>query len=265
MKGKKNKKGKISLSPYIKVAFFSLLLCVSVGLCLFYGLFYSEYEKYTLIDIPALYGVKENDIGSIDGVVIYKSYDYSDDEFNGRVIYQSAHGKKKSDGEYALLLKIGLGRRKNVLPSLIGMSEDEAVRQIKSLFGYVTVKYVDAIDSSGRVIGQEPKKNSIIYDGDTVNIVVSKQNKSKSVQVPFLEGMEVRDAMRKIKESNLSLGKISYVFCEDVNAGTVLRQSLFEGCYVLEKRTIDITVAKSEIKPKKESRKNIWMTKEWVE
>ena len=265
MKEKKNKKGKISLSPYIKVAFFSLLLCLSVGLCLFYGLFYAEYEKYTLIDIPTLYGVREDDIGSIDGVVIYKSYDYSDDEFKGRVIYQSAHGQKKSDGEYTLLVKIGLGRRQNILPSLVGMTEDEAVKYARSLCGCVNVKYVDAMDNSGRVIDQEPKQNSVIYNGDTVNIIVSRSNKSESVQVPSLEGMEVRDAMRKIKESNLCLGKISYVFCEDVNAGTVLMQSLFEGCYVLEKRTIDITVAKSEIKPKKESRKNIWMTKEWAE
>lgn len=256
MKEKKNKMGEKSLFPYIKIAFFSLLLFLTVGICIFHSLFYSEYDKYKQIEIPSIIGVKEEDIVLPGSIKILKSYEYSDDEFAGRVMYQSATGKKKSEGEYTLYVKIGLGRKKSVLPSLIGKNEDTAKDMIESLGGICNIEYIESADESHKVMYQSPKKDSMILEGDIVNIFVSRKKEQKNIKVPSLEGMEIRDAIRKIKENNLTLGKIEYVFCEDVEKGIVLYQSIISDSYVTLSREISLTVSKQkQIKEMKESRK----------
>ena len=264
---KENKKGskrKIRLRPYIKIAFFSALIFLSIVICLFSSLFYSEYDEYEVIEIPNVYGVHEGNIVLPDNIRLLRSYEYCDDEYAGRVIYQSAVGKKKSRGEYTLLVKIGLGKEKYTVPSLCGKSEDEAKRIVDSMGGRVNVEYIDGYEN--RVVYQSPREGVALCKGDAVTVFVSRKNADKSVCVPSLEGTRVGDAIAKIKEMGLSLGKIDYLSCDDMESGVVLSQSLPDGSYVCFGREINLKVSrKTEINQMKESRKNIWMTKKRAE
>ena len=65
-------------------------------------------------------GIAENDVRVPDGVELFYSYEYSDEKDVGRVIYQSAIGKKKAQGDYPLYIKIGREREKFYAPSLYG-------------------------------------------------------------------------------------------------------------------------------------------------
>ena len=262
---KKSGERNIRLRPYIKIAFFSFLAFALVGICLFSALFYDGYDEYDLIEIPNIYGILEDDIVLPDNIKLLKSYEYTSDELACRVIYQSAVGEKKSSGEYTLLVKIGLKKERYTLPNLIGKSEDSAKDIIKSLGGCVNVEYIDSLDNEG-VVYQSPKAGAVIYKGDTVEIFVSRNNTKKSVCVPSLEGTRIGDAIAKIKEMGLSLGKIDYLSCDDMESGVVLSQSLPDGSYVCFGREINLKVSrKTEINQMKESRKNIWMTKKRAE
>ena len=107
---------------------------------------------------------------------------------------------------------------------------------------------------------------AVIYKGDTVEIFVSRNNTKKSVCVPSLEGLNIEEAIDKIKKSQLSLGNVQYMLCDDFESGVVLMQSLPEGSYVSLQREMNLVVSKkTEINRMKESHKNIWMTKKRAE
>ena len=256
---------KVCLRPYIKIAFFSALVCLCVGICLFASLFFDGYEEYRLIEIPNLCGTPKKDICVPDGVELFYSYEYSDEKDVGRVIYQSAVGKKKSRGDYPLYIKIGREREFFCVPSLHGKTKDEAVREIESLGGVAIVEYIDT-GKSGCVSYQSPHVGERLSLGDRVTIFVSRKSGNESVRVPSLEGLNFGEAMLKIQESGLALGDIDYALCDDVEGGVVLLQSLPYGMYARKNTKINLTVSKkSETNQTKESHKNIWMTKKRAE
>ena len=262
---KENKKSGVRLRPYIKIAFFSALTFIFIGICLFFSLFFDEYEKYKLIEIPNLYGVLEGDIALPDGIELFCSYEDSDDEYSGRVIYQSAIGEKKSRGDYHLYIKIGRMRQKYSLPSLVGKNEDEAKEIIKSLGCVVSVEYIDG-GEYGKVLYQSPKAQTNVNFGDKITVFVSKKSENKSLCVPSLEGIAFGEAVAKIEECGLVLGDISYIVCDDMESGVVLSQSIPQGAYIEKSRKINLKVSKqTEINRMKESHKNIWMTKKRAE
>ena len=262
---KKEGESKIRLRPYIKIAFFSSLAFVFIGICLFFSLFFDGYEKYSLIEIPNLYGVYEDDIVLPYGIQLFCSYEDCDGKDAGRVIYQSAIGERKSQGAYPLYIKIGREREKFEVPNLYGIEKDEAVRIISSLGGVANIEYIDN-GKSGFVLYQSPKAGTELSVGQKVTIFTSKKVENKSVCVPNLEGLSFSEALLKIEECGLILGDVSYVLCDDMESGIVLSQSIPSGAYIEKSRKINLTVSKqTEINQTKESHKNIWMTKKRAE
>lgn len=262
---KKEVESKIRLRPYIKIAFFSSLAFVFIGICLFFSLFFDGYEKYSLIEIPNLYGVREDDIVLPDGIELFCSYEDCDGKDAGRVIYQSAIGKKKSLGDYPLYIKIGREREKFNVPNLHGKTENEALEIINSLGGVANIEYIDS-GKSGCVAYQSPKAGTKLYAKEKVTVFVAKKSKNKSVCVPSLEGLNFSEALFKIEECGITLGNVDYALCDDMESGIVLSQSIPMGAYVEKSRKINLTVSKqTEINQTKESHKNIWMTKKRAE
>ena len=266
MKENQNRgKGKACLRPYIKIAFFSALTFVFVGICLFWSLFFDGYSEYRLVEIPNLLGIAENDVRVPDGVELFYSYEYSDEKDVGRVIYQSAIGKKKAQGDYPLYIKIGREREKFYAPSLYGKKKDDAIREIESLGGVARIEYIDE-GKSGLIAYQSPSAGTSLHIGDKVTVFVSRKSESETAVVPSLEGLNFSEALFKIQESGLILGDVSYALCDDTESGVVLSQSLPDGAHVEKSRKINLTVSKkSEINQMKESHKNIWMTKKRAE
>lgn len=262
---KKSGGRKACLRSYIKIAFFSFLACLSVGMCLFSSLFFDGYSEYRLIEIPSFVGKLREDIRVPDGVELFWGYEYADEKDVGRVIYQSACGEKKSRGDYPLYIKIGREREKFNMPSLYGKKKDDAVKIIESLGGVARIEYIDE-GESGRVAYQSPTVGTSLYVGDRVTVFVSKKSDMESVIVRDFEGLSFSEAIFQIRESGLTIGDISYTSCDDTPIGVVLSQSLPFGAYVKKGRKINLTVSKkSEINQMKESHKNIWMTKKRAE
>ncbi len=168
-------------------------------------------------------------------------YQYSETEERGTILSQdppAGQSRKVIEGEQncAVVLYVSQGCDEFPLDDYT-MEENRAVRlelEERGLQYEIVEQYHDTI-LEGYVISTSPAKGEMVragktdshsgtMAGDKVTLYVSKGQEIKETQVPDLVGLGEADAMRKLLESNLALGKVTYVESELPN-GTVISQS----------------------------------------
>ncbi len=113
------------------------------------------------------------------------------------------------------------------VPTLIGLSIDEAVKQIEAGgFAYVIVDTVfnDSVEK-GAIVEQNPRPESLVKDGRRIYLIVnSKQD--EMISMPQFTGFTIRKANSLAESYGIIIGNLRYV--PDIAVNVVIKQ-MFDG------------------------------------
>jgi serine/threonine-protein kinase len=111
-----------------------------------------------------------------------------------------------------------------IVPSLIGMQEDEAKDKIESmnLVFNVTDRVKNSEFSAGQVIYQSVEENSKVKSGYPINVTISEGE--DLVNVPSLVNKTLSEAEILLQEAGLRIGQTDPGFSETIPTGTIISQ-----------------------------------------
>ena len=101
---------------------------------------------------------------------------------------EPAAGTELAEGGIVTVL-VSTGKAKVPVPSLVGTTRDQAVKELTSLDLEANVVEVNSQEPGGQVIAQDPSAGTILVAGSTVRVNVSKG--PRPVAVPNVVGLQV--------------------------------------------------------------------------
>lgn len=199
------------------------------------------------VSVPDVKGMSEDDAQKTLenlNLVVEAQAQNSDTVASGKVISTDpAEGTQLTEGS-KVTMYVSLGIESVEVPSIIGMSSEEAQSAIQNvgLQASVTEDYSDTV-TSGMVISQDPASGKV-KKGSTVNIVVSKGTKVKMVTVPSLSGMTQQAAEQAIIDAGLTVGSVTEEYNAGVSAGYVISQTASVGSQIEKGSSVGFVVSK---------------------
>ncbi|GAB2623259.1 hypothetical protein GCM10027270_07580 [Nocardioides ginkgobilobae] len=201
----------------------ALLLAAGVGL----GAWWFGWARYTTV--PTVLGQTESsavaeleeagfEVDLADGV-------YSESVDRGDVVSSSpGPGDRVLPGETVILV-LSLGVEKYPVPTLKGLTEDEArdaLAEVSLEVGRVKEKFSETVDS-GRVIRHDPGEGRQLRPGSAVDLVVSKGR--KPINVGDWVGEDADRAQAVLERKGLVVDRAQEQFDDTVPEGAVIAQT----------------------------------------
>jgi eukaryotic-like serine/threonine-protein kinase len=140
---------------------------------------------------------------------------------------------------------ISKGKEFSVIPDVKNMTERQAHMELKK-HGFLvgeTKKTFDEKQAPETVIDAFPRSGTKISRDMKVDLIVSKGPKPTSAEMPNIVGESCAEAQKKIVESGLKVGKMSYRSDPSLLPGTVISQSVSPGENVPLETPVDLTVS----------------------
>lgn len=156
-------------------------------------------------------------------------------------------GTEVPEGE-TVVLKVSTGPEDVEVPDLKGMSEAQARQELEKagLNAGSNIEENSPDEDKGTVLSTEPKKDSTVKAGSTVDLVLS----SGKVEVPDVVGMSKDDACKALEDKKTQLKcDVKEVETSDHAEGEVFEQSLQGGSTAEQHSTVTIRVAKAPPPP----------------
>ena len=174
-------------------------------------------------------GINELKISGFNGVVFDTVYT-SNIEPQTIIDQYPPSGQKVKKGR-TIRLKIARPEKMIDVPSLVGQSKRSAEIKIQQLGLRIDTIYVEYNPDypKGTVAWQFPKSGDQIRKGFGLQITISEGLPPDFYQVPQLFGLSLNSAKKKLDNSRLKLGKVTYQQNEDLVPYTVLDQSISPG------------------------------------
>ena len=174
-------------------------------------------------------GINELKISGFNGVVFDTVYT-SNIEPQTIIDQYPPSGQKVKKGR-TIRLKIARPEKMIDVPSLVGQSKRSAEIKIQQLGLRIDTIYVEYNPDypKGTVAWQFPKSGDQIRKGFGLQITISEGLPPDFYQVPQLFGLSLNNAKKKLDNSRLKLGKVTYQQNEDLVPYTVLDQSISPG------------------------------------
>ena len=199
---------------------------------------------YTFEDAEALLHSKSRDF-----VVVLAAEEYSI-EPKGTVIGQYPVADVDVLMNATVRLTISAGPEPLTVPRVIGMSQEDATKQLKAKGFGVAPAYESSDEMpTGSVIRTEPATGENIFEGETITIVVSTGKNPTYEQMINLVGKTEEEAKEALEEVNLVLGGVSEDYSKVYAAGQIMRQDIAEGDTVLSGTAINVVVSKGPADP----------------
>ncbi len=110
------------------------------------------------------------------------------------------------------------------VPSVIGFSREAATSTLENLgFDVVVKQKTDDTVEPGIVLFQDPVSGTLLKEGETVTLTVSRS--PKTVLVPDITGMTLSEAQAELEAVNLTLGTQTTAPSDSVDAGKIISQN----------------------------------------
>ena len=188
-------------------------------------------------------GINELKISGFNGVVFDTVYT-SNIESQTIIDQYPPSGQKVKKGR-TIRLKIARPEKMIDVPSLVGQSKRSAEIKIQQLGLKIDTIYVEYNPDypKGTVAWQFPKSGDQIRKGFGLQITISEGLPPDFYQVPQLFGLSLNNAKKKLDNSRLKLGKVTYQQNEDLVPYTVLDQSISPGTVLSKSSQINIIVS----------------------
>ena len=164
---------------------------------------------------------------------------------DGSIINQNPRPGEKVKKGRRILITVSKGKEIAVIPNVKKMTERQARIEFKKAgitLGDIKKSYndnnpvdmvIDAFPASGTTISRDMK----------VDLLISKGEKPTHTEMPNIVGESLVEARKKIEESGLTVGKISYKNNASLLPGTVVSQSVPPGGNVPLSTSVAITVS----------------------
>ena len=137
-----------------------------------------------------------------------------------------------------------LNANKISVPSLVGMSQNEAKSSLKNLG--LSIQVVEEVFSEdvpkGKIIATKPGGGGKVSPAGTVGLIVSKGQ--ERIVIPILNGLTPDIASGKISDLGLSVGQVNESFDMKVAAGFVIGTDPKDGSEVRRKSIVNLIVSK---------------------
>ena len=188
-------------------------------------------------------GINELKISGFNGVVFDTVYT-SNIEPQTIIDQYPPSGQKVKKGR-TIRLKIARPEKMIDVPSLVGQSKRSAEIKIQQLGLKIDTIYVEYNPDypKGTVAWQFPKSGDQIRKGFGLQITISEGLPPDFYQVPQLFGLSLNSAKKKLDNSRLKLGKVTYQQNEDLVPYTVLDQSVSPGTVLNKSSQINLIVS----------------------
>ncbi len=237
------------LLPYVYVLLAFLLTLVLAIVVLDKIVFPILVHSEDTLKMPNLIGMQLSDaertISSLDLKLAKVNELYSEQYPNGTVINQSPRAGQVIKKGREVFLTVSRGREEVEVPNLIGQNIRNSRVLLKNIgLDVGNITYINdenyGIDT---IVAQSPIPGSKVSYGKVVDLVVSRGSVDL-VKVPFLEGLNIDNAIKLLRESDLIVGNILYVENQTYLPNTVISQSLKAGDLVKKGTIVDLTVVK---------------------
>ncbi|GAA0069437.1 hypothetical protein UT300003_09600 [Clostridium sardiniense] len=161
------------------------------------------------VNVPNLVGMTFEDAqkeASGLGLRVVKIKEVKSDKKAGTVLETDPKAGESVNEGTTINLTVS-GEEKTYMPNIVEDTLNDAKAKLNSI-GItninVTEEYSDSI-SDGKVISQDPSKDSEVTKDTTVNLVVSKGKKTTNVTIPSLKGLTEREAREKLSSLGLNV------------------------------------------------------------
>lgn len=233
------------------INFLTALLVVTIMIFLFFEkiampIYIRKGNSIRLINVRGKIldrGINELKISGFNGVVFDTVYT-SNIESQTIIDQYPPSGQKVKKGR-TIRLKIARPEKMIDVPSLVGQSKRSAEIKIQQLGLKIDTIYVEYNPDypKGTVAWQFPKSGDQIRKGFGLQITLSEGLPPDFYQVPQLFGLSLNNAKKKLDNSRLKLGKVTYQQNEDLVPYTVLDQSISPGTVLSKSSQINVIVS----------------------
>ena len=161
------------------------------------------------VKVPSFLGYTEENARSYAEnrgfTIVVGGYESSDDYAEGEVCSQDPAAQTKVKEGTTVTVVISTGMETVKVPSLYGMTVDEAKKALEALGLELDsdIEYQTSMEPVGTVIAQSVEPEQTIMVGDSVRITVSKEPISETTNMPDLIGMEIHEAVTLLEASGI--------------------------------------------------------------
>ena len=200
----------------------ALLLLVLAGFLL-YDPVTGIFEGSDTVNVPYVEGLRqaqaESDLESRSLVPRVRQVSSSDVE-EGYVISQDpAEGTPVEEGT-VVSIDVSSGRPKVTIPVVVGQTSESALRELQALGLEVRVVEVNSEEDEGDVTGQQPPAGTVVVEGTTVRINVSKG--PRPVRVPNVVGLPYPQAESELQRAGFGVTRVDVA--SELPEGSVVDQ-----------------------------------------
>lgn len=134
-----------------------------------------------------------------------------------------------------------------LMPRLIGLEIRDAQSRCASLGLICATDNVGYAFSPSvprdQIVSQRPMPDTRVVRNDTVRLTLSMGPEPEKFIVPELVGQNLHEARKRLREAGLTLGTVTQKSIPQVDAGTIVAQSIRSGTEVTKGMRVDVVVA----------------------
>ncbi|MBN2461348.1 MAG: PASTA domain-containing protein [Candidatus Cloacimonetes bacterium] len=147
-----------------------------------------------------------------------------------------------------IIMKLIVGHRNEVMvPNLIGMDFDVAVKTCKDLKLYI--EGIENINSDefekGKIISQDPHPDIRTKRFRTIKVAVSEG--PEMIRIPFLENLTITEAKLRLENAGLYLGEKKYRYSEEVEKDRIIYSQPTADALIARRSTVDVVVSLGQL------------------
>ena len=232
-----------------KLSMIGLVLVLVFGFCVGAFLSFGKFWSHNEITVPDVVGKQMTLARQIleDAHLRVTVIEIFDSEAKpGLVVSQKPESNSTVKEERLVTIYVSKGGEDIDMPDLNGLSRVDAQTKIQKIglsVGSVYEKYSD--EEAGTVIATDPKRGAKISKGQTVDLTVSKGQRTKTVSVPDVTGGSLEAGRESLAAHKLIVGNITKTTSKQAE-GTIVSQSPLNGSTVEEGSAIDLVIAEKE-------------------
>jgi serine/threonine-protein kinase len=218
-----------------------LLVLAALGVAAFF-LVRSLVPPEAALTVPDVVGETEDEATDLLeelGFQVRVEREFNDDERRGIVYEQDPEPDSPGEEGDAVTITVSKGAQGVEVPSLVGMTEDEAIAAIEEAGLEVgNIVAVDSQEPEGTVLGQTPPAGSKADAESSVDLEVS--GGPGTVTVPDVVCQDIDEAQAEISDAGLQFDVVGSQFSEECPEGTVAEQNPGGGAEVTQGSTVRV-------------------------
>ncbi len=233
----------------ILVSVFAAVAIIAMGVMAF------AFFSGKTVEVPDIKGKTTDEaktaLEKLDLVLEVEKEVYNADVEAGLIITQNPESGKELQSGKTVKVTVSKGVKTGTIPSVIGLSETEAVKAIEAanfVVGEIKREYNSSYNAE-IVFQMNPNGNTTANEGTKVTIYVSKGE--DLVTVPSVVGQTEADAKSTITNAGLIVGTVTHETSADYAKGMVMKQSPTDGNQVSKGSEIAIVVSSGKVSTQK--------------